>query len=129
MERDNYTRIIDRIIPKAGLQLRGFQHALVGPRDGNDYVHCDYNFGFGASLIFPIFDWLCANIFVNSLHCGILNHGKQLPNIKECLNNGRTSVGGSLVIPFPVGRYGKPFFSFFFCYYFVSQTVKIKIKK
>eukprot|EP00486_Rosalina_sp_Unknown_P005904 CAMPEP_0201576208 /NCGR_PEP_ID=MMETSP0190_2-20130828/21898_1 /ASSEMBLY_ACC=CAM_ASM_000263 /TAXON_ID=37353 /ORGANISM="Rosalina sp." /LENGTH=196 /DNA_ID=CAMNT_0048006817 /DNA_START=310 /DNA_END=897 /DNA_ORIENTATION=+ len=54
---DKHIRIIDRLIPMGGLQLRGFEHGQIGPKDRNDYVHCDFLLAGGLSLCVPIFEW------------------------------------------------------------------------
>mmetsp|Transcript_90064 Transcript_90064/g.110231 ORF Transcript_90064/g.110231 Transcript_90064/m.110231 type:complete len:529 (-) Transcript_90064:117-1703(-) len=100
--KDSYVRIIDRIIPMAGLKLRGFEHAQIGPRDRNDYVHCDFLLSHGISLILPLYNWLYFNIFYNSTHCALIDN---INTSKDLIDSGRISAGTSLLIPFPIGRF------------------------
>jgi len=98
---DRHIRIIDRIIPLGGLQLRGFEHAQIGPRDRNDYVHCDLLCSFGVSLCVPIQQWLYGNVFANISHCELMNN---VHSIRDIIDRRIASVGVSGIIPFPVGR-------------------------
>ena len=98
---DKHIRIIDRLIPMGGLQLRGFEHGQIGPRDRNDYVHCDFLLAGGLSLCVPIFEWLYGNIFINASHCNLLRNTN---SISDIVNEGVASAGLSCVVPFPVGR-------------------------
>ena len=98
---DKNIRIIDRLIPFGGLQLRGFEHGQIGPKDRNDYVHCDFLLAGGLSLCLPIFEWLYGNIFFNVSHCNLLRNTK---SISDIINSGVASTGLSLIVPFPVGR-------------------------
>jgi len=124
-EGDGNVRIVDRIIPFAGLQCRGYNHAQIGPCHNKDYIHCDYLVNGGISLTFPIFDWLYGNLFGTSICCGLLD--KKF-SMEKLLDDQHGSAGASLVIPFMVGRFeigyaipfqrqndpfqGKPFWSF-----------------
>lgn len=98
---DHNVRMIDRIIPLGGLQLRGFEHAQIGPRDRNDYVHCDLLCSFGISLSVPIQQWLYGNLFANVSHCELMNNVKSM---RDVIDRRIASVGVSAIIPFPVGR-------------------------
>ncbi len=72
-EGDAYVRLIDRIIPMAGLRARGFEHAQIGPKDGDDFVHCDYLLGAGASVTYPLADIVYGNVFLNAVSCGMIS--------------------------------------------------------
>ena len=121
---DRHIRIIDRIIPLGGLQLRGFEHAQIGPRDRNDYVHCDLLCSAGISLSVPIQQWLYGNLFANVSHCDLMNN---VHSMKDMIDNRVASLGVSAIIPFPVGRLeigyahslwtrGNPFSPFFWAF-------------
>lgn len=98
---DRHIRIIDRLIPMGGLQLRGFEHGQVGPKDRSDYVHCDFLLAGGISLCMPVAQWLYANVFVNVSHCQLL---RNIHSMQDIVNSGCASTGISAIIPFPVGR-------------------------
>jgi len=98
---DDHVRIIDRIIPFGGLQLRGFEHGQIGPRDRADYVHCDFLLSGGVSLCMPVFEWLYANAFVNASHSSLL---RNVATVKDIWRDGVCSAGVSGIVPFPVGR-------------------------
>merc|ERR1712087_219028 len=98
---DRHIRIIDRIVPLGGLQLRGFEHGQIGPRDRNDYVHCDLLCSAGISFCVPIQQWLFGNLFANVSHCDLLQN---VHSVQDLVDHRVASVGVSAVVPFPVGR-------------------------
>jgi len=102
---DKRTRINDRLQIGGRLLARGYEYGQIGDKDEGDYLNGDALLVAGGSFSFPIgTTGLAGHLFATAGNVKVRTNKSLQEDLTSLVVDSRTSMGASLVIPFPIGR-------------------------